>query len=189
MKLEQDLFKLSNEEESTSKMLYDGKIIKCLVAPYHTQNQLQIDYAPNIYLFPEKEITHAQCKQLISLLVKSPLKEAMIITSDINIILDMYDGCIRILTEDERIIPSPEKTFCANPHTIKYCLLENEAHQISKEKKVKYHKDIEKLIKKINKGKMTQKEYDETMSFIDKIGEQLISSRLKDMMYDVKITK
>lgn len=189
MKLKQNLFEISKEEETMSKTLYN-KVIKCLVAPYHVASQLEMDWQPNIFMFPEKEISQAQTKQFVSLLVNNPnIKEAMIITSEINIILDMYDGCVRILTEDEEIIPSPEKTFCANPHTIKYCLLENEAHQISKKQKKESTEKVNEVIRKINTKKMTQEEYDECITYIKMIGEPILANKLKEMIRNVKIIK
>jgi len=56
MEIQNNLFDLTSEQEATSKMLYNGKIIKCLVAPYHTYNQLEkvIPYTKTTYLFPER---------------------------------------------------------------------------------------------------------------------------------------
>ena len=36
MKINQNLFDLEPDQEATSKMMYNGKVIKCLVAPYHS---------------------------------------------------------------------------------------------------------------------------------------------------------
>lgn len=183
MKLQNNLFELSQKEIETSKMMYNNKIIKCLVAPYHTTRNLEIDWSPNIFLFPEKELTQLQARQFVSMLVNSKFDEILIITTDINIILDMVDTSVRILTEFDTIVPSPEKTFMANQHTITYCLLNNKAHQISSDDKQKAKDEINKVIERINKSNGFDKdEYDELLTFINMIGEELISESLKRML-------
>jgi hypothetical protein len=183
MKLSNNLFDLSKEQIETSKMMYEGKIIKCLVAPYHTERNLEIDWAPNIFMFPEKEFTQLQTRQFVSMLVNSKFDEILVITTDINIILDMVDTSVRILTEFDTIVPSPEKTFMANQHTIIYCLLNNQDHQKSANDKQKAKDDINKVIERINKSKGFDKsEYDEILNFINMIGEPLISGSLKQML-------
>lgn len=182
MKLQNNLFDLSNDEIKTSQLMYN-KVIKCLIAPYHTAKNIEIEYASNIFMFPEKELSQFQTKQFISMVVNSPLKEVLIITADLNIILDMVDDCVRILTERDEIIRSPEKTFAANPHTIIYNILNNDAHKISKSERTKYQNDINNVIKKINDSKtITKQEKDEYLSIIDKIGERIIMVKLKDMI-------
>jgi len=183
MKLEKNLFDLSSEESDLSKMMYNGKIVKCLVAPYHTQRNLEMDYAENIFMFPEKELTQNQTKQFISMIVNSKFDEVLIITAEMNIILDMVDACVRILTERDEIIHSPEKTFGANPHTIIYCVLNNDEHKISKSEKTKSHKEIERYLAMINDNDtITRSQFNEISDFIDKIGEQLIADRMRDML-------
>ena len=187
-KIEKGFFELSKEEKESSMMMYD-KIIKCLVVPYHIERELEIEYAPNIYLFPEKEIPKDKCRQFISMVVNNKTeKEALIITADMNIILDMVDDCVRILTENGEIVHSPEKTFAANAHTIIHCVLNNDDHKISKKEKSNSIKEIEDVISMINDNDtITQKEHDEIMRVINKIGEPIISDRLKDMLSEVTV--
>ena len=123
MTIKENLFTLTKEQESTSKMVYDGKIIKCLVAPYHTYETLEkiVPFTKTTYLLPERSMTLPQLKGFISMIVKSPSKEeAKIITVNQNIIMDMADDCVRVLTENGNIVPSPIKTFMANIHDIRY---------------------------------------------------------------------
>lgn len=50
------------------------------------------------------------------MIVKNPSQEEFrIVTVNQNIIMDMVDDCVRVLTQDGRIVPSPVKTFLANP--------------------------------------------------------------------------
>ena len=188
MKLEKNLFDLTQKGIDNSKMMYNGKIIKCLVAPYHTERTIEIDYAPNIMLFPEKELSAQQKTHFISMVVNSKLKEVLIITADMSIITDMIDSSVRILTEFDTIVKSPVKTFAANIHDIRYSVLENKDHQKSVVEKTKNHTEIQKVLDKINSGNpVSQKEYDEMMSVIDKIGEPIIANMMKNHMETVKI--
>ena len=88
-----NLFDLSKEEEQSSKMMYEGKIFKCLVAPYHTYQELEkiIPYTKNTYLFPERDIPSGKLPSLVSMMVKNPSKEEFrIITTNQFIILDRW---------------------------------------------------------------------------------------------------
>ncbi len=186
MKIAEDLFTLSKEETETSKMIYNNKIIKCLVAPYHTYNQLEkeIKYTKNTFLFPERELSIDKLKCLISMIVASKsMEEYRIITANQNVIIDMVDACVRVLTEDERIVPSPVKTFMANIHDIRYSLLENEDHQISKAEKTAGVEKIQKMIEKVQSGvpPMSKADYDNLISEINLIGEPIIREKLKEM--------
>jgi len=185
MKLQPNLFDLSKEDISTSKMMYNDKIVKCLIAPYHNQRMLEMDYAENVFMFPEKEMSQNQTRQFISMIANSKFEEVLIITAEVNIIYDMIDCCVRILTEFDTIVESLEKTFAANQHTIIYSILNNQEHQKSDKEKAKSHTDINKIIDKITgKNSITKDEYDTMLGVIDKIGEPVISNKLKQMLND-----
>ena len=196
--MEANLFELTEEQISTSKMMYDGKVIKCLVAPYHSYKEMEemVPYTETTYLFPEKEMSVAQVRNFISMVVASDkiTDEVRIITTSQNIIMDMVDGCVRVLTEGGDVVPSPEKTFMANIHTIRHCLLENEDHQLSKEEKSEAHKKIEVLIDKINdycdnNKTMNKNEYDGLITKIKLIGEPIIRNKLLDMARSINVTR
>jgi len=194
-KIKPNLFDLSKEEMETSKMLYEGKIIKCLVAPYHTYEQLEkiIPFTKTTYLFPERELPINQLKTIVSRIVQNPSKdEFRIITTNQNIIIDMADACVRVLTEKGDVVPSPVKTFMANIHDIRYSLLENPDHQKSEKEKTEGDKKVNALISKINKAKakksITKKEYDLIIGEINLIGEDVISSILKNMAADIAVS-
>ena len=188
MKLEKNIFSLSKEQEENSKFIYEGKVIKCLVAPYHTYSQLEkeIPFTKNTYLLPERDLTIPQLKGLISMIVKSPSKEEFrIVTVNQNVIIDMIDDCVRVLTEDGKIVPCPTKTFMANIHDIRYKLLENPDHKKSKETETAAHTKITALMEKINKVKtFNKKQRDSLFKEIDVIGEEVISYKLKEMVED-----
>jgi hypothetical protein len=180
MNLKKDLFDLTPEQEKLSKMMY-GKIIKCLVAPYHTAQNLKIDYAPNIMMFPEKEMTHLQTKHFISMCANSKFDEVLIITTSIDIICDMVDDCVRILTEYDTIVSCPEKTFAANQHTVIYSILNNEKHQKSKQEKIKSHNEINKVLDLLHSDKkLSKEEIVWCQQIIDMIGEDIISRMMKN---------
>jgi len=184
IKVEENLFSLTPEQEEMSKMMYDGKIIKCLVAPYHTYEDLEkiVPFTKTTYVFPEREMTINQCKALISMIVSSPLKtEFRIITVNQNIIIDMIDGCVRVLTQKGDVLPSPCKTFMANIHDIRYELLENEAHQKTEEEETLSKKKINELITKIrDKKKRTPAEWEKIREEVDLIGEAVIRNILRN---------
>lgn len=197
MKLSKEMFTLSKEEEQTSMMMY-GKIIKCLVAPYHSTGDIEIEYDPHTYFFPEKEVSSIQCQKMISAIANNPtITEARIITTNINIIRDMVDGCVRVLTEMDTIIQSPEKTFCANHHTIIHCLLENRDHQKTEKEKSQNNEMINHIIARLNEAcesrssrdnkklkPLSKAEYLDFKIKIDIIGEQIIRTKLRGMLHD-----
>lgn len=200
MKLEKGLFKLTKEQIETSKMLYNDKIIKCLVAPYHSHegndynfvtNKIEMDWADNIYMFPEKDLSEGQTRQFMSLVANGTHQEVLIITASQNIILDMFDGCVRILTEFDEIVECGEKTFGANIHTINHSILNNKSHQKSENSSYGndfYVKNINNLIDKLNKNaEFTQAEHKTLKESIDRIGEDLIRHKLNEMLRDKKI--
>lgn len=188
MKIANNLFDLTPEQESTSKMMY-GKIIKCLIAPFHSYQQLEpeIPYTKTTYLFPEREASASQITGLISMIANSPIDaEFRVITANMSVILDMVDSSVRVLTEAGDIVASPCKTFSANIHTIRYDILENEAFKISKTEKTQAHNKINILIKRIEAINSTTSA-EERMSIydeIDVIGEPIIRNKLKEMWRD-----
>lgn len=183
-----NMFDLTPEQMETSKMMYGGKIVKCLVAPYHVYATLEkiIPFTPTTYLFPEREMSTPQLKSLISMIVANKTAtEFRIVTTNQNVIMDMVDDCVRVLTEYDEVVASPVKTFAANIHDIRYSLLENKDHQKSDEDKTESNKRISDLIDKVNDKKpITRAQYDSLYKEIDMIGEPIISNKLKEMLRD-----
>jgi hypothetical protein len=184
MDIKPNLFDLSAEDIATSQMLYEGKIIKCLVAPYHSFAQLEpvIPFTKNTFLFPEREMQAAQLPHLISMIVKNPsTEEFRIITTNQNIILDMVDSSVRVLTEKGEVLPSPCKTFMANIHDIRYSLLENPDHRLSEREKTAAHERVNKLIERADKSyELSIDEFDQLIKEIEMIGEPVITNVLKN---------
>jgi hypothetical protein len=193
LELPKNLFELSDEEISTSKMIYENKIIKCLVAPYHSYEDIEkvLEYTPTTYLFPEKEMTIQQAAKFISMIVSSDnTDEVKIITSNQNIILDMVDGSVRVLTEGNEILPSPCKTFMANIHDIRYHLLENEAHQVSEKESTESTNQINAIMEIVREYKfkdMEKSKFDILKTKVDMIGEDVIRNILKGMLEDINV--
>lgn len=89
MDLKENLFDLSEEELKMSKAIYGGKVIKCVVAPFHTYHELEsvVSFTPTTYLFPERECTMPQLRSFINMIVNRDSDgEHRIITS----------GCVNI---------------------------------------------------------------------------------------------
>lgn len=189
MKINQNLFDLTTDQEATSRMMYNGKVIKCLVAPYHSYAQLEkvIPYTKTTYLFPEREMSISQVKSLISMIASNPSQdEFRIITANQNIIIDMVGECVRVLTEGDEVVYTGTKTFMANIHDIRYNLLENDDHRLSESDRTQSHNKIQALIDRVNdkSTKISQLDFGKLITEIDLIGEPIIKSKLKEMAYD-----
>lgn len=189
MKINENLFDLTTDQEETSKMMYNGKVLKCLVAPYHSYAQLEkvVPYTKTTYLFPEREMSVSQIRSLISMIASSPSQdEFRIITANQNIILDMVGECVRVLTEGDEVVYTGTKTFMANIHDIRYELLENDAHRLSEKDRSQSHNKVQKLIDRVNdkSTKISQADFGKLITEIDLIGEPIIKTKLKEMAYD-----
>ncbi len=189
MKINQNLFDLEPDQESTSKMMYNGKVIKCLVAPYHSYAQLEkiVPFTKTTYLFPEREMSVAQVKGLISMIVANPSQEEFrIVTANQNIIIDMVGECVRVLTEGDEVVYTGTKTFMANIHDIRYELLENDDHRLSESERTQAHKAIHVLVDRVNDKAtpITKADFENLVSQINMIGEEFVKTKLKEMAYD-----
>lgn len=192
MKINQNLFDLEPNQEATSKMMYNGKVIKCLVAPYHSYAQLEkiVPFTKTTYLFPEREMSVAQVKGLISMIVANPSQEEFrIITANQNIILDMVGDCVRVLTERDEVVYTGTKTFMANIHNIRYELLENDDHRLSESERTQAHKNIGVLIDRVNDKAtpITKGDFAQLVSQINMIGEEFVKSKLREMASELTV--
>lgn len=185
MKIPENLFELSKEQETLSRNIYNNKVIKCLVAPYHSYSQLEsvVPYTKNTFLFPEREMSKSQVINLISIIASNPSNdEFRIITTNQNIIMDMIGDCVRVLTEGGDIVYTGTKTFMANIHTIRHELLENDIHRLSSSEKSKSKDKITKIIDRVNdKTPITKKDFYQLLSEINLIGEPIIRTKLIEM--------
>lgn len=188
-KLSKNLFDLTSDQEKTSISMY-GKVIKCLIAPYHNILNIPLEANNEVFVYPERDLSIQQRKEIVSVMANSAKNEICFVTSDVFIITDMIDVCCRILTPDGKIEDVKEKTFSANPHTILLDILQDDAHVEKHKNDVKdYRNTINDVITAINKEKMTQAEYDKNKAIIEVIGEDLIRNKLEDMLSDVEIIK
>lgn len=191
--IKENLFDLTDEQVKLSKSIYDGKVIKCLVAPYHNYNQLEklVTYTPTTFLFPERDMTTSQLCSFISMIVSQPFTEEIrIITTNQNIIMDMVDGSVRVFTEMNTIVPSPVKTFMANIHDIRYSLLENKEHQKTENEKNMSTNVIRTLITDVQnaiKTGATQQQINVLKNRIEYIGEEVIAYKLNKMTNEIDI--
>ena len=123
--INKNLFDLTPEQIEASKMMY-GKVIKCLIAPYHHIKNIPLEPNDEVYVFPERDLDIQQRKEIVSIMANSSKEEIRFVTSDVFIIRDMIDGCTRLLTPDGEIVTTPEQTFAANHHTILHAVLYDE---------------------------------------------------------------
>lgn len=193
MKIKKNIFELSDEAIEMSKQLYGGKIIKCLVAPFHTYSQLEkeIPFTKTTYLFPEKNLSTAQMSSFISRIVASKTNnEIVIVTADQNVILDMVDTSVRILTEGGDIVKCPIKTFMANIHSIRYEIFENPDFRLSDKEKSNGVEYANKIITEVNQfetKEITQESYDLLQSKVDTIGEDLVRNLLNSKLRGMRV--
>ncbi len=195
LNIPKQIFDLSKEDIRTSEMLYDGKHIKCLVAPYHSFSELSkaLDNNQDTYLFPENDelTTYHQIKNYISLIVKKhPTNTPIIVTASQTIICDMADDCVRILTQKGEIVKSPTKTFLANIHDIRYKVLENKDFELTEQEEIfskNLATDIIDEVKSAMENGCTEETYTNLKSRIENIGEILISTKLNEMLSSVNI--
>ncbi len=186
-KVSKNLFDLTPEQEQASISIY-GKVVKCLIAPYHSIKDIPLEPNNEVYVYPERDLNIQQRKDIVGIMASSSKEEIRFVTSDLFLIIDMLDGCCRILTPDGEIVECPEKTFAANPHTIIYEVIHDEFYvKEQKKKTMDYKVVINKIIEDVNKKKMTSEEYEKTKTTIKLIGEDLIRTKLLEMLSDVKI--
>lgn len=194
-KLPVNLFDLTPEQADASKMMYNNRIVKCLIAPAHSYNDLEklVHYDKSTFLFPEREMNDLQKRQFISMILASPRfneeDEIKIITSCQEIILDMIDTSVRILNADLEVLKCPIKTFMANIHDVHISILKNEKYQVSTSvasSKSIHHEGIDAIFERIQylaetKTKtITRKEYDQLKLKINMIGEELVVNVLEN---------
>jgi hypothetical protein len=182
----ENLFDLTPEQEQESKSMYNGKVVKCLIAPYHSYNDLGPHVTHVMYLFPERDLSYQETRTMMSKVANSSvtndIKEFMFITTNMNIIQDMIQGCVRILTENGNVVDCPEKPFAANIHTIRYDMLENKYYQKTDAEDSSYTKSINEIIEAINTKSFTRDEYEEMSNRIGMIGEEFIQQKLREML-------
>jgi hypothetical protein len=182
-----NLFELTPEQKQMSISMY-GKVIKCLIAPYHSIKDIPLEPNNEVYVYPERDLNIQQRKTIVGVMANSAKEEICFVTSDVFIITDMFDGCCRILTPDGEIEEVPTKTFAANAHDILLTVLQDDNYvEKYKEGAKDYRNMINGIITAIEKKTMTQAEYDKNESLIDMIGEPVIAGPLRNMLREVKI--
>ena len=74
---------------------------------------------------PENVYRATYLSVFANLVMSYLIKRRFDTTTNQNVIMDMVDDCVRVLTEYNEVVASPVKTFAANIHDIRYSLLEN----------------------------------------------------------------
>lgn len=186
--LKSEIFDLTTEQLDLTKMFYDGKVIKCLVAPYHTTKYFEenLKYAENVFVFPENSIPRDKLGTIIGMIVANPkYKEAVIITTSNEIITQMIGENVRVFTEAGNIVDCPIKCLMANIHDIRYSLLENDSFKDTKGTNVSNFGTgfTQALLDKLKNTKIAdKKEYELFKSKIELIGEPLIREKMLEML-------
>jgi uncharacterized protein YaiI (UPF0178 family) len=166
-------------------MFYNGKVIKCLVAPYHTAQYFEknLEYVNNIFVFPENSISQQQLSSIITMIVNSPkYSEALIITADVFLITQMIGENVRVFTQAGNIVPCPIKCLMANIHDVRYRLLDAAEFKDGSDVPTDFGREmVQSLLDQIrsNTDKSTTR-YNFMKSRIDMIGEDVIRIALKN---------
>ena len=187
------IFTLTPEQESMSKMFYEGKIIKFIIAPYTTYKELEdmVPYTKTTFMFPEREMNMEQIRGFVSMIVKLDTKEEIIVfTKEQSIILDMIDGCVRVMDFRGMLHDCPCKTMMANIHTIQYEILQNKKFAPTADSKSQMHGVINSIIDTINtqeeaKEKFEIDKYNILKMQIENIGERIVRIKLLEMLEEV----
>lgn len=184
--ISKEIFKLEKEQEDFTKMFYDGKVIKCLIAPYHTAEYFEknLEWADNIYVFPENSVTRDKLSSLIGMIVASPKQEVIIITTSNEIITQMIGENVRIFTQAGNIVPCPIKCLMANIHDIRYNIMENDSFKDGNSNNISNFGEgfVNSLIQKINSTEMTKENYELFKSRIELVGEDVIRVALMNTL-------
>ena len=184
--ISKEIFKLEKEQEDFTKMFYDGKVIKCLVAPYHTAEYFEknLEWSDNVYVFPENSVPRDRLSSLIGMIVASPKQEVIIITTSNEIITQMIGENVRIFTQAGNIVPCPIKCLMVNIHDIRYNILENKNFQDGNSNNIANFGEgfVKSLIDKINTTEMTKENYDLFKSRIELVGEDVIRVALMNTL-------
>ena len=182
-KIKSTLFELSKEEKESSISMY-GKIVKCLVAPYHRYDTIPLESNNDVYVYPERDLTISERKNLMSIIAKSDKKEIKLVTSDVFIIKDIIKDCIKILKFDGSIISCPVQTFAANEHTILLEVLQNDDDNAQT---TIWHNKIYKIMTDLNKKTISKTLYKEYKETIQLIGEDMIRIPLEKMLNKITV--
>lgn len=127
-------FDLTEQEIELSKTYYKGKVIKCIIAPYHSYEQLKdmVDYST--ILFPERGLSLLEADSFIyNLIENDEVQEATIITSNPYIVRDMIRPCVRVFTFYGELARFPMSTFRINLLELEEILFTNEDEEYRKE--------------------------------------------------------
>ena len=178
MKITKDLFKLTPEQKEKSLLVY-GKIVKCIIAPYHTIDSITLESYDNINFFPERNLTILQRKEFINEKLKTS-DEILVITSDLFIITDVINECAKILSKNNTLDECYTKTFGANPHSILFKILTNDSDRNND--KYFYVEKINKVITSIQENKINKDDLSICKTIINSIGEDVVSTQLKSML-------
>lgn len=192
-KFKEGIFDLTPEQESMSKMFYEGKIIKFIIAPHSTYADLEamVPYTKTTFLFPEREMNTQQIKGFVSMIVKLDTQEEIVVfTKEQSIILDMIDGCARVMDYKGELHDCPCKTMMANIHTIQYKILCNEKFAAPEGYQEAMRDQINGFITAINNKSDANEqfeinEYNALKMKIEIIGEKFIRVKLLEQLRDV----
>ena len=189
-----ELFDLTPEAIELSKTMYDGAIIKFIIAPYHSYGELEqvLPYTPTTFLFPEREMPYEQTNKFVSMLVKRNYdEEIVVVTSHQVIIQDMIPDCTRVMDKTYEFHECESSPFMANIHSIRYDLLENKyLNDMADEEHTILRSKVNKVIEMINSSDTMDKEdYSHCLKVIENIGEPIVATKLAEMLGEVELIK
>jgi hypothetical protein len=189
------LFEIIEEAKELSKKFYNGIIVKCLVAPYHSEQLLKTYFNEKIgyygYIMPENNMSlnnqRYWLRELLESMEGSDVKEIHIITSSMHIIRDMLGECTRLLTETYDIVNPLEegdefnkthgKTLAANFYEIETAYLNNEKYK--KDEKQYHSIKLFEIIDIVNKDNPSEEELTNAIEVIEVLGDSFLKSSLK----------
>jgi hypothetical protein len=187
-------FDLTEQEIELSKSTYGGKIIKCIIAPYHSYEDLKESVGDSACLFPERDLSWLETNSLIYNLVENDdIQETTIITSSNYIIRDMIQCCVRVLGADGNISRFPVNTLRINLLELEEVLFADEDNYFEDEPREFIIPDMgnsysDKIITELidcinehieNEKPMSQSEFKSIEDSIKLIGDSYLRSSLE----------
>jgi hypothetical protein len=182
-------FSLSEEEIKESEKIYRGRVIKFLITPFHTFNDLKevFNNTPQVVLFPERDLNYYETKQYIKNLLISEkifVSEILIVTSNFNILKDAIRSSSRVLDFNGKVQPCHIEGFglAVNIHTLDLEVFS----EFGCPKKYNYGEDlINNIITEVNESEsLDVLDQERLMCISNNIGEEIIRDKIVEMILD-----
>lgn len=193
--MENKLFDITEEQAEVSRKLF-GRIVKCIVAPNHTYDQMiEMVSNKNVHIFPERDISKTKAREFINDNLEKEKGEKstndiLIITSETSIITDIPGELVRVMDLKNELHMCPIKTFHANIIDVEMDLFRNSNFTDTDESKEFRTNQMEKIIEKVQevkteKRKLLPKEREGIKLVLDILGDDYLLASFNEYTKNV----